>query len=108
MGCQCLLHLHWQVGSFPAVSPGKPVKPLLRLKMKAANLISYSQIKTKIEHSMSQHLLTVIFTYYSIAILISLMKRILTIVFKSRGLYDIYPGKGPVMNLFSVTIVLLF
>ena len=78
------------------------------VKMKAANLISYSQIKTKIEHSMSQHLLTVIFTYYSIAILISLMKRILTIVFKSRGLYDIYPGKGPVMNLFSVTIVLLF
>ena len=34
VGCQCLLHLHWQVGSFPAVSPGKPVKPLLRLKMK--------------------------------------------------------------------------
>ena len=38
----------------------------------------------------------------------SLMKRILTIAFKSRGLCDIYPGKGPVMNLFSVTIVLLF
>lgn len=76
--------------------------------MKAANLISYNQIKTEIEDSTSQHFLTVIFTYYPIAILISLMKRILPIVFNSRGLYDIYPDKGPVMNLFSVTIVLLF